>query len=840
MASSKPHLHSAHTGCYHNAADSETPVQYKDPVCGMDVSPETELTTVFRGECYYFCSSSCLSRFNASPEQYLPRDDGMVSSPKNQPLAGSDSDNVEYTCPMHPEVLQTGFGTCPKCGMALEPSDPGAALSETIEYICPMHPEVVSDHPGACPKCGMALEPTVVALEEPPNPELKDMSTRFWVSLAFSVPLMVITMGRMLPGISDGWAGMALLWQWLELILATPVVLWGARPFFERAWASVLVRSPNMFTLIAVGVGVAFGYSVVAVLFPDVFPASFRGHDGRVGLYFESAAVITTLVLLGQVLELRARNQTGKAIRRLLELAPKTARLIQADGTETDIPLSRVQVGDRLRIRPGEKIPVDGVVMEGISAVDESMITGEPIPVEKALGGKLVGGTVNGSGGLVMQVERVGRDTLLSRIIKVVGEAQRSRAPIQRLADTVALWFVPAVIVTALLTFCLWAWLGPAPALAYALVNAVAVLIIACPCALGLATPMSVMVGTGRGAQMGILIKQAAVLEVLARVDTLLIDKTGTLTEGKPRLASVVSLKEESVSGQDILALAAGLEQASEHPLAKAVVDGAKAKGMALSQPENFMAVPGKGAMGKVAGRSVLIGNLALMRESGVNTDGLAEKTASLREEGQTVMLVAIDNQAVGLIGVADTMRPTASEAVQRLKRDGLNLVMLTGDNRVTARAVARHLGIEQVEADVLPEDKAAVIKRLQAEGRKVAMAGDGINDAPALAQADVGIAMGSGSDIAIETADVALIGGDLSGLLRARQLSRAVLRNIRQNLFFAFIYNFLGIPIAAGVLYPAFGLLLDPMIAAAAMSLSSVSVIANALRLNTLRLTDA
>jgi Cu+-exporting ATPase len=720
------------------------------------------------------------------------------------------------------------------CGMALEPAAPLLSATRT-DYICPMHPEVVRDEPGDCPICGMALEPRTVVLEEGPNPELVDMTRRFWVSLALSVPVFVLAMGDLIPGrpleglLSDR------LSSFVQLALASPVVLWGGLPFFERGWASIVSRHFNMFTLIALGTGVAYLYSLVAVLAPDIFPDSFRAADGGVALYFEAAAVIITLVLLGQVLELRARSQTSNAIKALLGLAPKTARLVRDDGGEEDIPLDRVGHGDRLRVRPGEKVPVDGVVIEGASAIDESMITGEPIPVAKEPGDAVTGATVNGTGGFVMRAERVGSETLLAQIVQMVSEAQRSRAPIQRLADVVAGYFVPAVVSVAVVTFIVWAVFGPNPPMAYAVINAVAVLIIACPCALGLATPMSIMVGTGRGASAGVLIKNAEALEILEKIDTLVVDKTGTLTEGKPRVTRVVPA--QGVDEAELLRLAASLERGSEHPLAGAIVAGAEERGLALEAAEGFESVTGKGVTGAVAGRRVALGNPRLMDQIGVDVAALTATAEELRADGETVMFVALDGAPGGVIAVADPVKETTPEAIRALRDDGVAIVMLTGDNRTTAEAVARRLGIDRVEAEVLPEEKGAIVKRLQDEGRTVAMAGDGINDAPALAQAHVGIAMGTGTDVAMESAGVTLVKGDLRGIARARRLSRATMRNIRQNLFWAFGYNTLGVPIAAGILYPVFGLLLSPMIAAAAMSLSSVSVIGNALRLRRLRL---
>ncbi len=738
-----------------------------------------------------------------------------------------------YTCPMNPEVRQAQPGACPKCGMALEPmSPPRPAMN--AQYVCPMHPEIVRDAPGSCPICGMALEPRAAALEEAENPELTAMRRRFWISLALTVPVFFLAMSDLIPDQPVQHALSPTLIHWIQLLLATPVVLWGGWPFFERGWASIVNRSLNMFTLIALGTGTAYAYSIVAALLPGIFPESFRDHGGAVPVYFEAAAVITTLVLLGQVLELQARAQTSSALRALLGLAPKTARRLR-DGAEEDIPLEQVQPGDRLRVRPGEKVPVDGVVLEGASAVDESMVTGEPIPVEKAPGNKLVGGTVNGTGSLIMRAERVGDETLLAQIVRLVAEAQRSRAPIQRLADVVSGYFVPLVVAVAVLTFIVWAIWGPEPRLAHALVNAVAVLIIACPCALGLATPMSIMVGTGRGATAGVLIRNAEALEVLEKVDTLVVDKTGTLTEGKPALGSVITIP--GASEPEVVSLAASLEQASEHPLAAAIVAAARANNLKLTRVEEFRSLTGKGVMGMIDGRRVALGNRGLLSEIGVDPAPLAEQAEALRRDGQTVVFVAVDSQLMGVLGVADPIKVSTPEAIRLLHADGVRIVMVTGDSRTTAEAVARKLGIDEVMAEVLPQQKSEIVKKLQAEGRVVAVAGDGVNDAPALAQAAVGIAMGTGTDVAMESAGVTLVKGDLRGIARARRLSRATMRNIRQNLFFAFVYNTLGVPLAAGVLYPFFGLLLSPMIAAAAMTFSSVSVIGNALRLRSAQL---
>jgi Cu+-exporting ATPase len=736
-----------------------------------------------------------------------------------------------YTCPMHPEERADHAGPCTKCGMALERAAPAL---DKVEYTCPMHADVVRDAPGSCPKCGMALEPRTVALAEEENPELADMQRRFWACLGPAVALFVLAMSEMIPGQPVQHAVSRSLLGWVQLALATPVVLWGGRPFFERGWASIVHRSLNMFTLIAIGTGTAYLYSVVAVIAPGIFPPSFHGHGGTVAVYFEAAAVIVVLVLLGQVLELRARSRTSSAIRALLGLAPKTARVVRDGGAEEDVALDRVQVGDRLRVRPGEKIPVDGAVVEGASSVDESMVTGEPLPVEKGRGDRVTAGTVNGGGSFVMRAERVGRDTLLAQIVRMVSEAQRSRAPIQRLADVVSSYFVPAVLGTAVVTFVLWALLGPEPRMAHALVNAVAVLIIACPCALGLATPMSIMVGTGRGAGAGVLIKNAEALEVMERVDVVVVDKTGTLTEGKPRLASVVAVDGDA---DGLLALAASLEKGSEHPLASAVVAGARERDVRLSEAAGFRSFPGKGVRGTIGERDVLLGNAALLKDLGIEPGDLAARAEELRREGQTVVFVAVGGKPAGLLGVADPVKPSTPEAIRLLHAEGIRIVMLTGDSRVTAEAVAVELGIDEVEAEVLPDHKRDVVARLQRERHRVAMAGDGINDAPALAQADVGIAMGSGTDVAMESAGITLVKGDLRGIVKARRLSRATMRNIRQNLFFAFVYNSLGVPIAAGALYPFLGLLLSPMVAAAAMTFSSVSVITNALRLRRVEL---
>jgi len=764
-----------------------------DPVCGMTVQQATAAGShEFQGKTYYFCAASCLTKFRAEPDYYLTPPDQRAPRVTPVPSGG------------------------------------------VVEYICPMDPEVLETKPGACRICGMALEPKVVSLNDEGNPELEDMTRRFWVCLGPSILVMLSAMVEMVPGFSFPEALTGSTRNWVQWLLATPVVLWGGWPFFQRGWISVVNRAPNMFTLIAMGTGAAYGYSTVATVAPALLPSSFKLHDGSVAVYFEAAAIITVLVLLGQVLELKARSQTSSAIRSLLRLAPKTARLIKSGGQEEDVPLEHIHVGNYLRVRPGERVPVDGMVQEGTTSVDESMITGESIPVQKTVGTRVTGGTINGTGGMVMVAERVGRDTMLARIVQMVGEAQRSRAPIQRLADVTAAYFVPLVVVTALITAVAWAIWGPEPKLGYALVNAVAVLIIACPCALGLATPMSIMVGTGRGATVGVLVKKAEALEVFGKVDTLVIDKTGTLTEGKPKLLSVLVVPPWSEA--DLLRIAASLERSSEHPLAVAVVGGAEERGVDLAPVEKFRSVTGKGVTGMVDGRRIAIGTAAFLQiDVGVASQSLAQlddKAASLRREGQTMLFVAIDEQVAGGLGVADPIKVSTLGAVKELMAEGIRVVMVTGDHRDTADAVARQLGIEEVMAGVLPDQKGQIVAQLKSQGRVVAMAGDGINDAPALASADVGLAMGTGTDTAIESAGITLIKGDLRGLLRARRLSQATMRNIRQNLLFAFLYNVIGVPVAAGVLYPVWGLLLSPMIASAAMTFSSVSVISNALRL--------
>lgn len=799
--------------------------QLKDPVCGMDVTEDASNHAEHDGQQYYFCSEHCQHKFLQNPKQYLNKD-------TRQPVAAVD-ESAMYTCPMDPEIVQQGPGTCPICGMALEPMGVPAFEMET-QYTCPMHPEVIQDHPGNCPKCGMALEPRSVAVEEK-NEELIDMTRRFWVSTCLALPVFMLAMtADLMPDWLAGKLTMNSV-QWIEFALATPVVLWGGWPFFVRGWQSVISWNLNMFTLIGLGVSVAWAYSVVALLAPGIFPESMQMEGGRVGVYFEASAVIIALVLLGQVLELRARSQTNAAIKLLLGLAANTARIVRADGREEDIPLEQVHVGDVLRIRPGDKVPVDGVVTEGESSIDESMVTGEPIPVIKNTDDRLIGATVNGTGTLLMRAEKVGADTLLSQIINMVAEAQRSRAPVQKLADQVAGYFVPTVVGVAIIAFVVWFLLGPEPQLAHAIINAVAVLIIACPCALGLATPISIMVGTGRGALEGVLIKNAEALELLEKVNTLVVDKTGTLTEGKPELVGVTV--SNGFDEQQILQLAASLERGSEHPLAETIVNGAIQRGIELSAVTNFQSFTGKGVTGTVEGKQIALGNLQLLESLNISSDNLTSQADALREQGQTVMLVAVNEQAAGLISVADPIKATTQEALHALHREGIRVVMLTGDNHKTAAAVAERLGIDEVQSDVMPEQKSAVIKELQSKGHIVAMAGDGINDAPALAQAHVGIAMGTGTDVAMQSAEVTLVKGDLRGIVRARRLSRATMRNIRQNLFFAFVYNSMGVPVAAGVLYPVFGILLSPMIAALAMSFSSVSVISNALRLKKLPL---
>jgi len=847
----------------------------RDPVCGMTVNPATaKHVHDHAGKKYYFCCAGCVEKFKSDPAAHLnkPASSGLVtlgmpavklvsgivnissplSSGAEHRVRDSEADTqsrdlvsaatpvarrltheaAAYVCPMCPEVRESKPVPCPKCGMALEPEIPIAA--PRTEYTCPMHPEIVRSAPGSCPVCGMALEPRTVTATEEENPELRDMTRRFWVSVVLTAPLLAIAMLGMFGyhlHLDLNLDGVPINLPWVEFLLATPVVLWCGLPFFQRFWTSLVNHSPNMFTLIGLGTGVAYIYSVVATIAPRIFPDSLRTMGGYPDVYFEASAAITALVLLGQVMELRARSRTSAAIRALLDLSPKIARLINADGSEKDIPLEHVKPGDKLRVRPGEKVPVDGVVLEGRSSVDESMITGESIPVEKEANSKVIGATINGTGSFIMRAEKVGRETLLARIVQLVGQAQRSRAPIQRLADRVAAWFVPAVVAVSVITFVAWFFFGPQPRLAHALVNAVAVLIIACPCALGLATPMAIMVGTGRGAHAGVLIKNAEALETLEKVDTLVVDKTGTLTEGKPR---VVSISKEIASDPELLRLAASLERASEHPLAAAIVQAASDRNLTFSQPQEFQSIPGRGIRGTVDGRAVAIGNPSLMVDVGaLQKPGFISRGSP----GTTGLGVAIDGKFLGTFGVADPLKPSAVETVRELKNLGLRVVMLTGDNKVVAANVAKSVGLDDFEAEVLPEGKSEVIKKLQHQGRVVAMAGDGINDAPALAQANVGIAMGTGTDVAMESGGITLVKGDLTGILRARRLSQATMRNIRENLFFAFIYNAIGVPIAAGVLYPFFGLLLSPIFAAAAMSFSSVSVITNALRLRRVKL---
>lgn len=793
-----------------------------DSVCNMKIDPDKAAGNYeYQGNSYYFCSNGCLTKFKNNPDAYLGAKKNIEPA-KSRAVAGT-----KYICPMDPEVVSDKPGSCPKCGMALEP-ELSSMMTTRVEYTCPMHPEIIRDEPGSCPICGMALEPRTITLEEAPNHELIDMSRRFLWSAVLTVPILIMTMSEMIPGFSLEHLIPAKLSNWIQFVLATPVVLWGGKPFFERAWVSIVNHSPNMFTLIAIGTGAAYFFSVFAMLFPDLLPHSFRGHNGEVAVYFEAAATITILVLLGQMLELKARSRTNNAIKMLLGLAPKTARVIKDNGAEEDIPLEHVHLGNLLRVRPGEKVPVDGAVTEGSSNIDESMVTGEPIPVQKASGDKVTGGTVNGTGSFIMKAERVGSDTLLAQIVKMVSEAQRSRAPIQRLADMVSAWFVPAVIIVAIITFAIWAVVGPEPKYVYALVNAVAVLIIACPCALGLATPMSIMVGTGRGATAGVLVKNAEALEIMEKVNTLVVDKTGTLTEGKPKLATIVTAN--GYDENSLLKLAAAVEKASEHPLAEAIVSAAKDRHIDIPPLDGFQSITGKGVIGNVNNKSIAIGNM-IEAGGGIQPE-IIQQAGKLRSQGMTVMFVAVDDKFSGMIGVTDPIKESAREAIEQLHKEGIRIVMLTGDNKRTADAVASKLGLDEVFAEVSPDQKAEVVRKLQSEGNIVAMAGDGINDAPALAQANVGVAMGTGTDIAMESGSITLVKGDLRGIVRARVLSRDVMRNIRQNLFLAFVYNILGVPIAAGILYPVFGILLSPMIASAAMTISSISVIVNALRL--------
>jgi Cu+-exporting ATPase len=844
----------------------------RDPVCGMSVGIEKAPAKAnHAGETYYFCCAKCEEKFRTDPEKYLnakapepmhgpltpfvlggiqPASQSAVatiarasgtelvsqaplrelerpSSPRPLPSPSAQRATV-YTCPMDPEVRQDHPGACPKCGMDLEPDIP-AVPATRIEYTCPMHPQIVRSEPGYCPICGMALEPRTALVEEEKNPELVSMTRRFWISVALTIPVLFLGMSDLLSGQPVQRLLSMRAIGWIEAVLATPVVVWCGWPFLQRGWASIVNRRLNMFTLIAIGTGTAYAYSLIAVSFPAVFPASFRSM-GQVPVYFEAAAAITALVLLGQVLELRARGRTSAAIRALLKLSPRTARLVRDEGTEIDLPVEQVEPGNTIRVRPGEKVPVDGVVIEGSSSVDESLVTGESIPVEKSSGSRVIGGTVNGTGTFAMRAERVGSETMLAQIVRMVSEAQRSRAPVQKLADTVASYFVPVVILVSAATFIVWAMFGPEPRIAHALLNAVAVLIIACPCALGLATPMAIMVGTGRGALAGVLVRNAEALEIMEKVDTLVVDKTGTLTEGRPRVSSIVALP--GMSEIDVLRFAAALERSSEHPLAAAIFAAAGEKKITPADITNFHYQTGRGITGTVDGRRAALGNRALLAELGIPVGDAEEQAKSLEAAGQTVMFFAMDGKMAGLIAVADPVKSTAAEAIERLREQKVHLVMLTGDSRATAEAVARKLGIDEVRAGVLPDQKSQIVKTLQGQGKIVAMAGDGVNDAPALAQANVGIAMGTGTDVAIESSGITLLRGDLRGIARARSLSRATMRNIRQNLFFAFAYNSLGIPIAAGVLYPLFGLLLSPVLASAAMTLSSVSVITNALRL--------
>ncbi|MGI9088812.1 MAG: heavy metal translocating P-type ATPase [Chthoniobacterales bacterium] len=833
---------------------------FVDPVCGMTIEPASAAgRSEHSGESYYFCSSGCKQKFDANPAQYLTKgeaskseadaccggtavDNGAQDATSNDRgcCGGSASESRataprssagKYVCPMHPEVQSDKPGDCPKCGMALEPAMPQSRTKATI-YTCPMHPQIEQDHPGNCPICGMALEPKdIIAGAKEDNHELKDMTRRFWICAALALPVFLLAMGHLFPG-APHWVG-GTMSRWIQFALSIPVVFWGGAPFFARGWRSIRTMNLNMFTLIAMGVGVAQIYSTVAMLFPNIFPESFRA-QGMIGVYFEAAAVITVLVLLGQMLELKARSRTGSAIRALLDLAPRTARVLR-NSEEVEVPLDQVVAGDSVRVRPGEKVPVDGSIAEGKTSIDESMITGEPMPSEKNIGDEVTGGTINTTGSFLMKAERVGAETVLSQIVQMVADAQRSRAPIQRVADKVAGYFVPAVLLAAVITFIVWALVGPEPRFAHAMVNAVAVLIIACPCALGLATPMSIMVGVGRGAQAGVLIKDAQAMELMEKVTTLVVDKTGTLTEGKPRLVEV--LPAAGFDPNELLALAASLEAQSEHPIAAAIVRGAKERGVALRAVEQFESITAGGVVGKVDGHDVLVGKPKFIHERVSGAEELEKQAVEFQNKGHTVVLVAVAGKPAGLISVADVVKSSTPEAIKELHAAGIKITMLTGDNERTALAAAKPLGIDNVEAGVEPADKSEHVKRLRQQGQVVAMAGDGINDAPALAAADVGIAMGTGTDVAMESAGVTLVKGDLRGIKNAILLSRAMMSNIRQNLFFAFIYNALGIPIAAGVLYPFFGILLSPIIAGAAMSFSSVSVIANALRLRNVRL---
>jgi len=849
--------HRSHSGsCRGGHGDAKPAQQAKDPVCGMSVDPATaKHRHTHEGQDYYFCSAGCRAKFIADPAKYLAPASAQGGSCCGDHAVQDEGDHKvkDPVCGMsvdphtakhrHTHEGRTYYFCAARCRekfiadpmkyLAPENASPSVPVPEGTIYTCPMHPEIRQEGPGSCPICGMALEPEIATADSGPNPELIDMTRRFWIGLALALPVFMLEMGGHLVDLHQ-WLGQQTS-NWMQLVLATPVVLWAGWPFFERGWASIKTRNLNMFTLIAIGTGVAWLYSIVGTIWPGLFPASMRGHDGSVAIYFEAAAVITVLVLLGQVLELRAREQTSGAIRALLDLSPKMARRIRSDGTDEDVNLDEVMAGERLRVRPGERVPVDGEILEGRSVLDESMVTGESMPVTKSTGDKVIGGTMNQSGGFVMRADKVGRDTMLARIVQMVAEAQRSRAPIQRLADQVSAWFVPAVIAVSVLAFIAWSLWGPEPRLTFGLIAAVSVLIIACPCALGLATPMSIMVGVGRGAQSGVLIKNAEAREHMEKVDTLVVDKTGTLTEGRP---SVVALHAASgVDESELLRLAASLERSSEHPLADAIVRAAGERNLTLANPESFDSPIGKGVVGTVEGRVLVIGNRRIMADAHIDTVALDARADDMRRDGATAIYVAIDGKAAGLIAIADPVKATTPAAIAALKEAGIRVVMLTGDNKTTADAVARQLGIPEVEAEVLPEDKSKVVARLRKEGRVVAMAGDGINDAPALAAADVGIAMGTGTDVAMESAGVTLLKGDLGGIVRARHLSAATMSNIRQNLFFAFIYNAAGVPVAAGVLYPVFGILLSPIIAAAAMALSSASVIMNALRLRQVKL---
>ncbi len=831
--------HSDHNSApdHHQRHKSEGMVT--DPVCGMTIELDKAAHRLtYKDHEYYFCSTSCNDKFNKNPDEYIAKERSKTGLPS--PI---------YTCPMHPEVREPKPGSCPKCGMNLElledkkPDSSSVAplqsgkteTSESPVYTCPMHPEIREPKPGSCPKCGMGLELVEDTGEGEENPELIDMTRRFKVAVVLALPVLITAMSEIIPNdpVRANFSPVQIIW--FQFILSSPVVLWAGWPFFERGYMSIIHRSLNMFTLIAMGTGAAYIYSAVAALFPGIFPDEFRGASGQLEVYFEAASVIVALVLLGQVIELKARSQTSGAIKALLGLAPKTARVVMADGSEIDTPIEEISIGDRIRVRPGEKAPVDGVIVEGSSSLDESMITGEPMPVEKGVGDKVTGATVNGSGSFIMRAERVGKDTMLANIVKMVSEAQRSRAPVQKLVDTVSSYFVPMVIAVSLITFVVWAVFGPEPRFAYALVNAVAVLIVACPCALGLATPMSIMVGVGRGAGMGVLIKNAEALEILEKVDTLVVDKTGTLTQGKPELVSVIP--SANFSEDEIVSFAASLEKGSEHPLAEAIVKGAKERGIDIHEIKDFSSITGKGVRGAARGQAVALGNLKLLDELKIDPASFALKAEGLQKQGNTVVFLAVQKQVAGILAIADPIKESTPEAIAQIEKIGIHVAMLTGDNKVTAGAVAQKLGLSRVISDVLPDQKGEEVKRLQSEKRIVAMAGDGVNDAPALAQADVGIAMGTGADVAMESAGVTLVKGNLQGIVKAILLSRYTMKNIRQNLFFAFFYNTMSMPIAAGLLYPFFGLLLSPMIASAAMSISSISVILNALRLRSVKL---